>query len=106
VVADSSDREFWINTADPKGLLPDERAMAQERAALVRAAIDELSDNQRAALLLYRFEGMSYQEVARVMGLTLEAVRSLLVRARKNLRQRLAPLLGAERPLSEGARTK
>jgi len=97
--------DFWSNAVDRKGLSPDENAVVRERAELVREAVERLSPNQRSALLLHRFEGLSYKEVAEVMGLTLEAVRSLLVRARKNLRRHLAPLLGYERPLSEGART-
>ncbi len=104
-VVDSVDGDFWANAVDTKGPSPAERAIARERAELVRSAIENLSENQRTALLLHRFEGLSYKEVSQVMGLTLEAVRSLLVRARKNLRRQLAPLLGAERPLSEGART-
>jgi RNA polymerase sigma-70 factor (ECF subfamily) len=105
-VTDSADGDFWANAEDTKGPSPAEHVIARERAELVHGAIAELSESQRTALLLHRFEGLSYKEVAQVMDLTLEAVRSLLVRARKNLRRHLAPLLGAERPLSEGARTQ
>ena len=81
---------------------PPDGVLAAERAELLRRAVAALSENQRRALLLHRFEGLSYREVAEAMGLTLEAVRSLLVRARRNLHDRLAPLLRADEPAAEG----
>lgn len=79
---------------------PPEIAERWERARMVRAAIQSLPSSQRAAVLLRRYEGMSYQEVAEAMGLTVMAVKSLLVRARENLRKRLDPYLrgGGRRP--------
>jgi len=63
-----------------------------ERAELrsaVEAALSELPENQRVALLLNRFHEQSYDEVGAALGLTLEAVKSLLFRARQNLKERL-----------------
>jgi RNA polymerase sigma-70 factor, ECF subfamily len=105
LVSDAPGADFWSAVADRKGASPVDCALANERAELVRRAVAGLSDNQRTALLLHRFDGLSYQEVANVMGLTIEAVRSLLVRARNNVRERLAPILGPERPSSEGAKS-
>jgi RNA polymerase sigma-70 factor (ECF subfamily) len=102
-VGSAGESDFWANAPDENSISPLEGLLVNERAALVRKAVETLSDNRRAALLLQRFEGLSYREVADAMGLTLEAVRSLLVRARKNLRQRLSPLLGAESTLPRGA---
>ncbi len=65
-----------------------------ERAAFVRRAVERLPETQRRALLLSRFEGMSYEEIGEVMELTLQAVKSLLWRARDNVRQQLLPILG------------
>jgi RNA polymerase sigma-70 factor (ECF subfamily) len=62
----------------------------QELAALVRQAIDGLNERQRMAVILNKFEDMNYAEIAEVMGLTTKAVKSLLSRARTNLRQALA----------------
>lgn len=59
----------------------------------VRQAVDELPENQRMAVLLARFEEMSYEEIAETMGLSVEAVKSLLFRARRSLRDRLARYL-------------
>ncbi len=60
----------------------------------VRAAVAALPEPQRSALLLHRFEERSCEEIAEVLGLTVPAVKSLLFRARDNVRRRLAPLLG------------
>ncbi len=62
----------------------------------VRAAVAELPEPQRTALLLHRFEECSQEEVATTLGLTVPAVKSLLFRARDNVRKRLAPLFADE----------
>jgi RNA polymerase sigma-70 factor (ECF subfamily) len=80
--------------ADPSGRLPLMDLEAGERAAAVRRAVDALPENQRRALLLFRFEGLSYEEVASVMDVSLPAVKSLLWRARETLRRGLRPILG------------
>ena len=54
-------------------------------------AMETLSERQRMALLLSKFEGMSYAEIGEVMELTTSAIKSLLSRARGNLRDILQP---------------
>jgi RNA polymerase sigma-70 factor, ECF subfamily len=61
----------------------------QELAAVIRQALDALNERQRLAVVLNKFEDMGYAEVAEVMGLTPKAVKSLLCRARTNLRAAL-----------------
>lgn len=73
------------------GFMPARQLDKAERAAFVRQAINQLSERQRMALLLCKFEGLSYAEIARIMGLTEKAVKSLLARARQNLRVALEP---------------
>jgi RNA polymerase sigma-70 factor (ECF subfamily) len=80
--------------ADERTARPLEALEQSERAVLVRQAIDALADNQRRALILSRFEGLGYEEIGQVMDLSLQAVKSLLWRARDNVRRRLLPLLG------------
>ena len=58
---------------------------------IVRMAMDSLSERQRMAVLLNKFEGMSYADIAHAMELSTQAVKSLLSRARENLRQMLEP---------------
>ena len=50
-------------------------------------ALEELPDNQRAALLLRVSEGLSYAEISRVLSVTVSSVESLIFRARTRLRQ-------------------
>jgi len=58
----------------------------QELTAVVQQALDTLNERQRIAVVLNKFEDMNYAEIAEVMGLTTKAVKSLLSRARENLR--------------------
>lgn len=60
-------------------------ARASELEGKVRRALRSLPESQRAAVLLRRFEGMSYREIATVLGSSEGAVESLLVRARRAL---------------------
>lgn len=75
---------------DASGLMPARLVEGEERAEMVRQAVDSLGERQRMALMLSRFENMSYVEIAEAMGLTSKAVKSLLSRARVNLRDALA----------------
>ncbi|MBM3994934.1 MAG: sigma-70 family RNA polymerase sigma factor [Planctomycetes bacterium] len=65
---------------------PQQRMQKQELAAIVKQALDTLNERQRIAVVLNKFEDMNYAEIAEVMGLTTKAVKSLLSRARDNLR--------------------
>ncbi|MGN6543997.1 MAG: RNA polymerase sigma factor, partial [Aureliella sp.] len=73
------------------GAMPVRRLDKVERAEMVRLAVDALNERQRMALLLCKFEGLSYQEIAEAMDLSVQAVKSLLSRARVNLKQMLEP---------------
>jgi RNA polymerase sigma-70 factor (ECF subfamily) len=72
-----------------RGGAPSQRLQQQELAAVVRQALDGLNERQRMAVLLNKFEDMNYAEIAEVMGLTTKAIKSLLNRARTNLRAAL-----------------
>ncbi len=62
----------------------------REREQAVMAALARLPDRQRAALTLQYYQGLSNIETAEVMGLSIEAVESLLARGRRALRTALA----------------
>ncbi len=68
-----------------------------ELAEVVREAVQSLGEDQRLAVLLNKFEQMSYAEIATVMGRTEAAVKSLLARARIQLRDQLEPYLSTGR---------
>jgi len=82
--------------ASEPGADPAAGASLTELRERVRAAVAALPEPQRTALLLHRFEGCSYEEVGATLGLSMPAVKSLLFRARDNVKQRLEPLLREE----------
>jgi RNA polymerase sigma-70 factor (ECF subfamily) len=75
--------------ADPRAEAPSARAEQAELERAVEAAVRELPETQRAAIVLNRFHDQSYEEVAAALSLTVEAVKSLLFRARQNLKTAL-----------------
>src|SRR5205807_454853 len=91
------------------GFMPTRALDKAEQAEMVRHAVAALNERQRMALLLAKFEGMSYQDIAQTMGLSVQAIKSLLSRARVNLKEILTPYVEqgtrldeAEPPSSEG----
>jgi RNA polymerase sigma-70 factor (ECF subfamily) len=96
---------------DPADPSPDPAAELESRRQwqITRKAITKLPDNQRAVLVLARFEGLSYRQIAEVLGITEGAVESRLFRAMRRIEAVLAPgdaqEKGAARvPTSEGKR--
>lgn len=74
---------------------PGRRLERRETAERVRAAVAELPERQRAAVVLKRFQGLSYREIAEILDTTDAAVESLLQRAATTLRRRLGALVEA-----------
>jgi RNA polymerase sigma-70 factor (ECF subfamily) len=66
-----------------------------EMSDVVRQALDVLGEDQKLAVLLNKFEDMSYAEIAEVMARSEPAVKSLLARARNQLREQLEPYIRA-----------
>jgi RNA polymerase sigma-70 factor (ECF subfamily) len=75
------------------GLMPARQLDKMELRDVVNMAVAALNERQREAVLLNKFEHLSYEEIAKVMQLTPSAVKSLLTRARANLRDVLEPYL-------------
>jgi len=75
---------------------PDERVERSELARAVRSAVLSLPVNQRIALVLTRYEGLSYHDAAQAMGVSVGAVESLLHRAKQNLRKALGEHISLE----------
>jgi RNA polymerase sigma-70 factor (ECF subfamily) len=71
---------------------PDAHAEASERRDMLQQAINSLPDYQRAMIVLYHTEGLSYEEIADVLALPIGTVKSRLNRARLTLREKLEPL--------------
>ena len=75
------------------GLLPARVADQGELQRMVQRALATLNERQRMAVLLAKFEHCSHEEIAAAMGLSVPAVKSLLFRARDQLRAALAGYL-------------
>jgi RNA polymerase sigma-70 factor (ECF subfamily) len=63
--------------------------LAEERSRQISDALQSLPENQRMALILKRYDNLSYHEIANIMECSVSAVESLLVRAKKNLQEKL-----------------
>jgi RNA polymerase sigma-70 factor (ECF subfamily) len=68
---------------------PDASLLEKELQQAIEEAIMQLPDAQRMALVLRRYEQLSYEEIAEVLDLSVPAVKSVLFRARTELRSRL-----------------
>lgn len=73
---------------------PRDIVQTDEAAASLRAAIDQLPADQKAALLLHEFQGVSCAEIAAIVGCSERGVETRIYRARRELRRRLARFLG------------
>jgi RNA polymerase sigma-70 factor (ECF subfamily) len=76
---------------------PLDRLLESELGEVVRNAVAELPPLQREALILFEYEGLSLAEVAEVVGADTGAVKARLFRARRSLRETLAPYLSPRR---------
>jgi RNA polymerase sigma-70 factor (ECF subfamily) len=81
---------------------PEQTATNQELQRALTRAIDGLEPMQREVLVLRDVEGLSAPEVAKVLGISVDAVKSRLHRARVAVRQAIAPVLGSPSDASPG----
>ena len=93
---------------ESSGKLPARQLDRVERAEMVRLALNSLNDRQKMAVLLSKFEGMNYGEIGDTMDMSEKAIKSLMARARANLRDVLQPyvddgssLVGSPKQLRE-----
>jgi RNA polymerase sigma-70 factor (ECF subfamily) len=63
--------------------------LEKERSRQISNALQSLPENQRMALILRRYDDLSYQEIAQIIGCSVSAVESLLVRAKRTLQEKL-----------------
>jgi len=72
---------------------PESMLLSKEIAATVNATIEDLPEELRTAIQLREIEGMSYEDIARIMDCPIGTVRSRIFRAREAIAERLRPLL-------------
>lgn len=73
---------------------PNTQLLDLEMQEAIARAIEELPEAQRMAVILRRYQDVSYEEIAAVLELTVPAVKSVLFRARTELREKLKKYLG------------
>lgn len=76
---------------------PERQLMDIQRLAIAEAAIEELSPRRREALRLHRFEGLSYEEIARRLSVSPTAVKKHVARGVAHIAQRLAEADGEDK---------
>lgn len=96
VSLDEREEEHHVPTTVDTGMRPDESSLHDELAAAVDAAIQQLPEKQRMAVVLRRYDEMPYEEIGEILNLSLSAVKSLLFRARAQLKENLKAYLDAE----------
>ncbi len=84
------------------GQMPARQLDKAEMRDVVRQSLQSLNERQRMALLLNKFEDMSYADIAATMDLSPQAIKSLLSRARVQLREVLEPYLDRGQGLQGG----
>ncbi|MEQ1851638.1 MAG: sigma-70 family RNA polymerase sigma factor [Chthoniobacteraceae bacterium] len=92
--AASDDEEHPQQFADGNTKAPDTSLLDAEMQDAIERAIQELPEAQRMAVVMRRYQDVSYEEIAEVLDLTVPAVKSLLFRARTDLREKLKRYLG------------
>ncbi|WP_153557786.1 RNA polymerase sigma factor [Roseimaritima sediminicola] len=75
---------------------PDDRLLRGERIDMVRVALDRLTDEHRAIMVLREMENHAYEEIAEILEISIGTVRSRLNRARTQLRQTLEAMQQAD----------
>jgi len=68
---------------------PEDLLLVEERSRGISEALQSLPENQRMALILKRYDNLPYSEIAKIMECSVSAVESLLVRAKRNLQEKL-----------------
>ncbi len=89
----TEDDELKKQWEDLDAKKPGQDLVEEEVVSQIKAAIDELPENQKMAVILLRYEQLSYDEIAATMNLSMQAVKSLLSRAKENLKVKLANLV-------------
>jgi RNA polymerase sigma-70 factor (ECF subfamily) len=84
--SDAQGPQDWLS--DP-GRSPYQTALDQETHALIESALQKVSANYRAALVLREVEGLSYEEISEVLEVSLGTVKSRILRGRESLRKHL-----------------
>ncbi len=78
---------FGVDLIDSEASPVDEKLIQAEKIELVHKALDQLSDEHRAILVLREMDDLAYEEISKVLNVSVGTVRSRLSRARGRLRE-------------------
>ncbi len=92
------EEEGGITLEDPRATQPAEKMERAELMKKVKEVVFRLPEKQRMALVMNKYEDMSYIQIAEAMDMSVEAVKSLLFRAREKVREGLVRYLKIEVP--------
>jgi RNA polymerase sigma-70 factor (ECF subfamily) len=81
---------------------PDAVANSRQEAALIVEALGELDADQREAIVLREYQGLSYEEIAEITGVAVGTVKSRIFRGKLDLKRLLEPILGSRSDESPG----
>ncbi|MEC5126859.1 sigma-70 family RNA polymerase sigma factor [Verrucomicrobiales bacterium BCK34] len=93
VSADEREEDSQWTTEDQDTASPDQDALNRELEEAIDRAIAELPEKQRMAIILRRYEEMPYEDIAKVLSISIPALKSLLFRARGQLKESLQAYL-------------
>src|SRR4030043_321454 len=90
--SDEDGKHTFEETLSDSGSSAEDLLLEKERSRQIYDALQSLPENQRMAVILKRYDDLSYEEIARVIGCSVPAVESLLVRAKRTLQKKLKNL--------------
>lgn len=79
----------FAQTLSDSSISPEDEALRRERTVLIKAALDEMPEAYREAVILCDVEGLTYDETADALGIGIGTVKSRISRGREELRRRL-----------------
>ena len=90
--SDEDSRNTIEETLSDSAPSAEDLLLEKERSRQISNALQSLPDNQRMALVLKRYDDLSYAEIAQIIGCSVSAVESLIVRAKRTLQEKLKNL--------------
>lgn len=87
--SDEDSHEAIEETLSDNAPSPEDLLLEKERSRQITEALQNLPANQRMALVLKKYDGLSYNEIAGILDCSVSAVDSLIVRAKKSLKEKL-----------------
>jgi RNA polymerase sigma-70 factor (ECF subfamily) len=102
ILSMDSEKHAWLAPPDP-GPSPEKTALEKEKQALVQSMLSELTETDRAAVILQFWHDYSYEEIAETLQLSTSAVKSRLFRARRLLAEKWQDMQASSIPAPKPA---